>query len=102
MINPVIVEASDESTVAPEASVSMPGFTIPVRRATRVTVTYRDEAFVSHTRTLDGWDARCLQHELDHLEGRLLIDHPGTTRQQRRHAERMAAADLERNTRRSR
>jgi peptide deformylase len=74
LVNPVIVERDGERT-AEEGCLSIPGVFAPVSRAARVRLEARDldGALVS----LEGHDllARVLQHEIDHLDGVLFIDH---------------------------
>ena len=73
-INPVIVEQSGE-TVTEEGCLSVTEFTAQVKRAERVVLAYQDLAGEKHQVALTGLHAVCVQHELDHLEGKLFIDH---------------------------
>jgi peptide deformylase len=68
LVNPVIV-ASDGSEVGREGCLSIPQFTANVRRATSVTVEADGLRVESH-----GFEARALQHEIDHLDGLLFLD----------------------------
>jgi peptide deformylase len=68
LANPRIVEA-DGSEVAREGCLSIPDLTANVRRATRIVVAHADGEVAS-----SGFEARCLQHELDHLDGVLFLD----------------------------
>jgi peptide deformylase len=68
LANPRIVEA-DGSEVAREGCLSIPDLTANVRRATRIVVAHADGEIES-----SGFEARCLQHELDHLDGILFLD----------------------------
>lgn len=86
-INPRLVAVSDEANVDREGCLSIPGFTTTISRATVVTLEYEDEAFRTHRIVLAGLYARCAQHEIDHLNGRLIVD--GLSRQQRRQAQRL-------------
>jgi peptide deformylase len=45
-------------------------------------VKYQDEQFVEHTEKLEGWAARIVQHEYDHLDGKIFIDHISPIRKQ--------------------
>jgi peptide deformylase len=88
MLNPVITSRSETTTLGTEGSVSSPGFHASVSRADWITVAYNDESFTRVERKLAGWDARVVQHEIDHLNGVLLFD--GLARQQKRQAARLA------------
>jgi peptide deformylase len=74
LVNPRIVEYSDETAEFFEGCLSLPGFSALVKRSRAVRVDYTDEN--GHPRQIEahGWFARILQHEIDHLEGRLYID----------------------------
>jgi peptide deformylase len=76
MINPEILESGGE-TEAYEGCLSLPGFSGKVKRAERVKVRFQDrhgnEKIIERT----GEMARCIQHEVDHLNGVLYIDHVG-------------------------
>jgi peptide deformylase len=82
--NPEIVERSDEAEVADEGCLSIQGITVPVERSLEVTIVGRDENGDEVRYELDGYAARCVQHETDHLEGVLMIDR--TTPEARREA----------------
>ncbi len=73
-INPVIVETSAEKTVNEEGCLSIPGQYAEVSRFSRVAVQAQDETGRPFTLKADGLLARAIQHEYDHLEGRLFID----------------------------
>jgi peptide deformylase len=74
LINPAIVEYSEESVEFFEGCLSVAGFSALVKRSRRVAVQYLDEN--AEPRRIDayGWFARILQHEIDHLHGALYID----------------------------
>ena len=72
-VNPVIVARSLPGMVE-ESCLSLPGIVGSVWRATRVTVRAEDPAGVRFERRLEGLPAVCLQHEIDHLDGKLFID----------------------------
>jgi peptide deformylase len=82
MINPVIVERSEETTSGDEGCLSIPGIYEAVSRAQWVVVKYVDEHFEEHTEKLTGWAARIVQHEYDHLDGKIFIDHISPIRKQ--------------------
>jgi peptide deformylase len=73
LINPEIIEMSGEQTGA-EACLSYPGYVGNVSRADYVKVTYRDRTWKETIIEGHGFLARCLQHEIDHLNGVLFID----------------------------
>ncbi len=74
LFNPKIVSYSDESIEFFEGCLSVAGFSALVRRSRRVTVEYLDENAEPQRIEASGWFARILQHEIDHLNGRLYID----------------------------
>ncbi len=74
-INPEIVWESEEYTVYNEGCLSVPELYGDVDRPARVRAKWLDEAGQAHEQELDGLLATCLQHEMDHLEGVLFIDH---------------------------
>ena len=81
-INPEIVDISKESQTGDEGCLSFPGIYVPVKRGLRARIRARDvdgQAF-----ELEGAEllARALQHETDHLNGRLLIDQVGPVKRE--------------------
>ena len=74
-INPEIVEESDELVPYNEGCLSVPEMYAEVDRPDRVRARWLDRDGVSHEEELTGLIAVCLQHEMDHLEGILFIDH---------------------------
>ncbi len=72
-VNPEISSRSAPGLVE-ESCLSVPGVVANVVRATEVRVRARDAAGAAIERELSGMEAVCLQHELDHLEGRLFVD----------------------------
>lgn len=74
MINPEILARSDGQITTPEGCLSLPGLTVDVARAAAIDVRYVDVDGVSQDMRLDALDAVCFQHELDHLDGRLILD----------------------------
>lgn len=75
MINPEITDLSGELDVAIEGCLSVPIFKIPVERPSSVRVTALDLHGVRFEYQADGFVARCIQHEVDHLNGITLLDH---------------------------
>jgi len=74
LINPRIVEQSGEQVEFFEGCLSLAGFSALVKRSRQVTVEYWDEHGQPRRIEAQGWYARILQHEIDHLYGRLYID----------------------------
>lgn len=75
IINPTIVQASEELTTYHEGCLSVPEIWDDVKRPARLTVEYQDENGAKQTVDADGLFATCLQHEIDHINGLLFIDH---------------------------
>jgi len=74
LVNPVVVERSDETSVDDEGCLSLQGVRVPVERAVSIVLEGRDENGAHVRHELDGYGARVAQHELDHLDGVLIID----------------------------
>jgi peptide deformylase len=74
LINPTIVERSEEQVEFFEGCLSLAGFSALVKRSRQVTVEYWDDRGEKRRLEAQGWYARILQHEIDHLNGRLYID----------------------------
>jgi peptide deformylase len=82
-INAHIVEKDDtETSSSEEGCLSLPAIHEKVTRPTRIRVTYMDEDFNEHDEWVDGYLARVMQHEFDHLEGKMFIDHLSPLRKQ--------------------
>jgi peptide deformylase len=74
LINPRIIAADgDEET--DEGCLSVPGYYEKVRRAEHIRVTAQDENGDSYKFEAEGLEAVCIQHEIDHLEGKLFVDY---------------------------
>ena len=73
LVNPVIV-AAEGAEVGREGCLSIPHLTANVRRATRIRVEARDPGGGAVAVDSDGFEARCIQHEIDHLHGLLFLD----------------------------
>ncbi|MFH0881677.1 MAG: peptide deformylase [bacterium] len=73
--NPETVEESDEKVVMEEGCLSLPGINEEVERPVRVVVQYQDLDGNELTLEADGLLARVVQHEIDHLDGVLIVDH---------------------------
>ena len=74
MVNPVILEHSDDINVAEEGCLSIPGKYAKVERWNRVMVEFHDMSGTRQVLELYGLDAREVQHENDHLDGVLFVD----------------------------
>ena len=75
LVNPEIVETSDTLVSREEGCLSLPNQYAEVVRPERVWVRYQDLDGGTHTIEADGLLATCLQHEIDHLDGVLFVDH---------------------------
>lgn len=75
MINPEIIWKSEERAVESEGCLSIPGYRADVERPAFIRVRYLDPASQIQEREADGLLAACIQHEVDHLDGVLYIDH---------------------------
>ncbi|MDD4856703.1 MAG: peptide deformylase [Candidatus Krumholzibacteria bacterium] len=74
MVNPRIVASSKETDSLEEGCLSIPGVRGEVARAANITVVYQDESGSEHKLYAEGFLARIIQHEIDHLNGVLFID----------------------------
>jgi peptide deformylase len=84
LVNPVVTPVGDETQVEDEGCLSLGSVRVPVERSLRVRVEASDAAGERVSLTLEEMDARVVQHELDHLDGVLLLDR--TDAQSRREA----------------
>jgi peptide deformylase len=73
-LNPQILDEAGEPWSYEEGCLSIPNINGDVERLSTVTIRYMDEAFNEITETLDGMNARVVQHEYDHIEGKLFIE----------------------------
>jgi peptide deformylase len=74
-INSEIIEESGDEWEYEEGCLSIPNIRENVSRQPMVKIRYQDEHFKSHTDTFEGMSARVIQHEYDHVEGILFVDH---------------------------
>ncbi len=72
--NPYIVEYDGKIESSDEGCLSLPGLHENVKRPSRVHVTYIDDEFQKHDEWVDGYLARVMQHEFDHLDGKVYTD----------------------------
>ncbi|MDR3531378.1 MAG: peptide deformylase [Rhodopila sp.] len=75
LINPEVVAASEELSTREEGCLSLPGQFADITRPARVKVRYLDETGARREMEADGLLAACVQHEIDHLDGILFVDH---------------------------
>lgn len=73
LVNPVI-DARGPTDLMREGCMSVPDFTGDVERATTLTLSWQDETGASYNDDFVGFEARAVQHELDHLDGLLFLD----------------------------
>lgn len=82
-INPHIIEHDDsETSSSEEGCLSLPAIHEKVVRPTRIRVQYMDQDFNTYDEWVDGYLARVMQHEFDHLEGMMFIDRLSPLRKQ--------------------
>lgn len=82
-INPHIVEYDESNTeTMEEGCLSLPAIHERVTRPTRIRVKYFDEQLVEHDEWVEGYLARVMQHEFDHLDGKVFIDRISPLRKQ--------------------
>lgn len=81
LINPVIIE-SEGSESGDEGCLSIPGITTQVSRFTRIKIKAYDLNGKEIQREFEGYKARVIQHEIDHLEGILIIDRVSSLKKQ--------------------
>ena len=86
IVNPEVTESSPETSVEPEGCLSIPGISVDVDRPVAITLTGQDLSGEPLRMEISGLPARILQHEIDHLDGVLILDR--TDRQSRKEAMR--------------
>jgi len=84
LVNPEIEWSSEEDETMEEGCLSIPGVTVDIDRPVHVRIRARDEEGEQRRVEASGLEARVIQHEIDHLDGVLILDR--TTREQRRQA----------------
>ncbi len=80
LINPVILEESEEKTTYSEGCLSIPGIYCDVVRPKKMTVRYYNEELQEVTEEFDNFACRMIQHEMSHLDGDLFTDHAAPIR----------------------
>ncbi len=82
LINPEVEILDGESISRAEGCLSLPGISEEVKRVEHIRLRWLDEDFQPHEEEISGFLARIVQHEVDHLYGRLYIDHLSPLRKQ--------------------
>lgn len=82
IINPQIVKRSG-SGVIEEGCLSIPGITVKIKRPQKILVKYRDENNRLMEKAYEDLMARVIQHETDHLDGKLIVDYAGLTQKRK-------------------
>lgn len=75
LINPVILKKSKEAAIAEEGCLSLPDVWVNVSRSTEIVVSFTDHKNKKVELALQNFDARVVQHEVDHLDGVLIVDY---------------------------
>jgi peptide deformylase len=75
MANPKVVRASEDARIMNEGCLSLPDYYADVERPDTVTVSYLDENDTPQMLEAEGMLATCIQHEIEHLDGVLFVDH---------------------------
>ena len=82
MINPEMLETSEDIETKEEGCLSVPGIHENVSRPKKIKISYFDTSFEKHTEEFEGFKARVIQHEYDHLEGNFFTDKINPLRRQ--------------------
>lgn len=82
LINPVVEVLDGEMCSRAEGCLSLPGLSEDVKRVEHIRLSWVDEDFNPHSEEISGFLARIVQHECDHLEGKVYIDHISPIRKQ--------------------
>lgn len=75
LVNPEILWKSDQIILGEEGCLSLPNVWLNVPRSTDIVLQYFDSKGNEHEKKLSGFDARVVQHEVDHLNGILIVDY---------------------------
>ena len=81
-INAHILEVGGELESMEEGCLSLPGIHETVKRGNKIRVKYLDENLEAHEEVVEGYLARVMQHEFDHLDGKVFVDHISPLRKQ--------------------
>ena len=82
MVNPTIIASSEENSVYEEGCLSIPEHFAEITRPESVQVEWIDLGGKQHSEEFNGLKSTCLQHEIDHLNGKLFIDYLGPMKRQ--------------------
>ena len=82
MVNPLVVASSDEKSVYEEGCLSIPEHFAEITRPEFVKVEWVDLDGKQHSEEFDCLKSTCIQHEIDHLNGKLFIDYLGPMKRQ--------------------
>lgn len=82
MINPAMLEFGEDKVAGEEGCLSIPGIHESVFRSEKIKIKYYDADFNEHIEEFEGYKARVIQHEYDHLEGNLFTDKISPIRRQ--------------------
>ena len=82
MVNPIITTSSEEKNIYEEGCLSIPEHFAEITRPQLIQVEWVDLEGKQHTQEFDGLKSTCLQHEIDHLNGKLFIDYLGPMKRQ--------------------
>lgn len=80
LVNPRIKGTTEDEWTMDEGCLSFPGITAPITRPYSISFTYQDVDGETHEREAQGFVARVIQHEVDHLNGVLFVDHMTTVK----------------------
>jgi peptide deformylase len=80
LINPEVEVLDGDPISRNEGCLSLPGLGEQVERVEHIRLTWLDEDFQPHSEEMSGFLSRCVQHEVDHLDGVLYMDHVSATR----------------------
>lgn len=81
-INAHVLDVAGEIVSMEEGCLSLPGIHEAVKRGDKIRVKYLDENLEEHDEIVEGYLARVMQHEFDHLDGKMFIDHLSPLRKQ--------------------
>ena len=82
LINPEVEVLDGETVSRAEGCLSLPGISEDVKRTEHIRLKWLDDTFEAHDEEISGFLARIVQHECDHLEGKVFIDHLSAIRKQ--------------------
>lgn len=82
LINPILEVLDGEKVTRSEGCLSLPGLSEDVKRVENIRLRWLDENFTPHDQVFTGFLSRIIQHEYDHLEGMVYIDHISPIRKQ--------------------